>query len=174
MREERGLGRSGLIGFSNLHLDDDEDEAGDEAMRRDRRYDEMEMDCSTRGDKEGAKTAREKRAASRRLHRVEIIYVSDASRIQLTNRKARCRSCRAAWSSSSSSCSRPSPVLGRKIRVCRMPCRLASLLLLRNSFVSPPIKTWLTAQLPKPFLHLRERRSIWRATERSCRRRSPR
>ncbi|WWD17501.1 hypothetical protein CI109_101942 [Kwoniella shandongensis] len=74
MREERGLGKSGLIGFTNSRWDEEDDEEVEEAMRRDWKYEEEEMDCLNRGDKEGAKIAREKRAAARRLHRVEIIY----------------------------------------------------------------------------------------------------
>ncbi|WVW83665.1 hypothetical protein I302_105686 [Kwoniella bestiolae CBS 10118] len=74
MREERGLGRSGLIGFTPSKWDEDEDEESEEAMRREWRYEEEEMDAINQGNKEGARLAREKRAAARRLHRVEIIY----------------------------------------------------------------------------------------------------
>lgn len=85
LREERGLGMRGLIGFDRLRLDDDNDDDDDddldeadmEAMRRDWRYEEQEADCLERGDKDGAKKAREKKAAARRLHRVDIIYVSN-------------------------------------------------------------------------------------------------
>ena len=80
MREERGLGSSGLIGFQNLALDEEGDEAAEEAMRREWLYEEMEQQCLARRDKEGAKLARENRAASKRLHRVEIIYVSGRPR----------------------------------------------------------------------------------------------
>lgn len=68
----------GLIGFDRLTLDDEdeEDDVAMEAMRRDWHYEELEMECISRGDKEGAKSAREKKAAARRLHRVDIIYVS--------------------------------------------------------------------------------------------------
>lgn len=76
MKEERGMGRGGLLGFSNLNLDDDEDEAAEQAMRRDWQYEEEEQKAQAKGDTEGAKLAREKRAAARRLHRVEILYVS--------------------------------------------------------------------------------------------------
>jgi hypothetical protein len=76
LREERGLGRSGLIGFSNLRLDDDEDEGAEEAMRRDWQYEEEEMAAEAKGDTEGVKLAKEKRAAARRLYRVEVLYVS--------------------------------------------------------------------------------------------------
>lgn len=78
LREERGLGTNGLIGFDRLTLDDDdeEDDAAMEAMRRDWHYEELEMECIEKGDKAGAKSAREKKAAARRLHRVDIIYVS--------------------------------------------------------------------------------------------------
>lgn len=80
MREERGLGVSGLIGFSKLSMDHDEDEASIEAMKREWQYDEEETACRERGDKEGAKAAREKKTAARRLYRVELIYVSGLSR----------------------------------------------------------------------------------------------
>jgi len=69
---------SGLIGFDKLSLDDDEedDEVAMEAMLRESRYEEEEMDCKEKGDKEGAKAARQKLASSTRLHRVDVIYVS--------------------------------------------------------------------------------------------------
>ena len=73
MREERGLGASGLIGFSSLRIDDEDDE---QAMRRDWKYEEEEMKAQEKGDTAGVKLAQEKRAASRRLYRVEVIYVS--------------------------------------------------------------------------------------------------
>lgn len=77
LREERGLGMSGLIGFDKLTLDEEEeDDMAMEAMRRDWQYEEEEMTCVGRGDKAGARAAREKKAAARRLHRVDIIYVS--------------------------------------------------------------------------------------------------
>ncbi|WVR07239.1 hypothetical protein IAU60_004280 [Kwoniella sp. DSM 27419] len=74
MREERGLGQSGLIGFDRLKLDDEEDEEAEEAMRRDWQYEEEEAEAVARGDKDGARLAREKRSAARRLHRVDVIY----------------------------------------------------------------------------------------------------
>lgn len=78
LREERGLGMSGLIGFDRLALDDDED--GDEAalgaMLRESRYEEEEMMATEAGDKQGAMAARQRLASSKRLHRVDIIYVS--------------------------------------------------------------------------------------------------
>lgn len=76
LREERGLGPSGLIGFSNFHLDDEVDEAAEEALRREWKYEEEEMEATARGDTAGAKAAAEKKAAAKRLHRVEVIYVS--------------------------------------------------------------------------------------------------
>lgn len=80
LREERGLGMSGLIGFDRMTLDDDDEEAEDdaalEAMRRDWHYEELESECSSRGDKAGVNSAREKKASARRLHRVDVIYVS--------------------------------------------------------------------------------------------------
>jgi hypothetical protein len=83
LREERGLGMKGLIGFDRLTLDDEdeEDDAAMEAMRRDWHYEELEMECISKGDKEGAKAARDNKAAARRLHRVDIIYVSHSHRI---------------------------------------------------------------------------------------------
>ncbi|CAK9786148.1 N1221-domain-containing protein [Cutaneotrichosporon oleaginosum] len=84
LREERGLGRSGLIGFSSLRLDDDEDEAAEEAMRRDWQFGEEEMKAEAKGDIEGVKLAKEKRAAARRLHRVEILYRSMLPAMQNT------------------------------------------------------------------------------------------
>nr|XP_018263299.1 uncharacterized protein I303_04793 [Kwoniella dejecticola CBS 10117]OBR85457.1 hypothetical protein I303_04793 [Kwoniella dejecticola CBS 10117] len=74
MREERGLGKSGLIGFSSSAWDDEGDEEMEEAMRREWKYEEEEIDAINQGNKEGAKLAREKKAAARRLHRVEVIY----------------------------------------------------------------------------------------------------
>lgn len=76
LREERGLGQRGLIGFSSLRIDDEQDEAAEEAMRRDWRYEEEELRAESKGDAEGVRLAREKRAAARRLYRVEVIYVS--------------------------------------------------------------------------------------------------
>jgi len=78
LREERGLGMSGLIGFDKLSLDEDEDddEVAMEAMLRESKYEEEEMECQEKGDKEGAKAAKQKLASSKRLHRVDIIYVS--------------------------------------------------------------------------------------------------
>jgi hypothetical protein len=76
IREERGLGATGLIGFSKLSMEDDEDEAAIEAMKLEWRFDEEEMNCEAQGDKAGAKLAKEKKIAARRLHRVELIYVS--------------------------------------------------------------------------------------------------
>lgn len=101
IREERGLGKRGLIGFSSLHIDDEEEDAAAmEAMRRDWKYEEEEHECSAKGDKEGAKVAQEKRAASRRLDRVEVIYVSiprqDSRRLADSRSKAYSHSCRIA------------------------------------------------------------------------------
>ena len=102
LREERGLGMSGLIGFDKLSLDDDEedDEVAMEAMLRESKFEEEEMECQEKGDKEGAKAARQKLASSKRLHRVDVIYVSPSSTFVLAtvadSRKIPCRSCRAA------------------------------------------------------------------------------
>jgi hypothetical protein len=78
LREERGLGMSGLIGFDKLSLDDEDeiDQAAMEAMLRESKYEEEEMECKASGDKAGAKVARQKLASSKRLHRVDTIYVS--------------------------------------------------------------------------------------------------
>ncbi|GMK57278.1 hypothetical protein CspeluHIS016_0401120 [Cutaneotrichosporon spelunceum] len=84
LREERGLGRSGLIGFSDLDLDDDGDVAAEEAMRRDWQYEEEEQNAEARGDDEGVKLAKEKRAAARRLYRVEVLYRSMLPMMQNT------------------------------------------------------------------------------------------
>jgi hypothetical protein len=75
MREERGLGKKGLIGFS---YEDDMtgDEAEVEAMRQDWKYEEEENICKERSDKEGARKARDRRVAAKKLYRVEILYVS--------------------------------------------------------------------------------------------------
>ena len=118
LREERGLGRSGLIGFT-AGMEEDEDEAAEEAMRRDWKYEEEEQDCLARGQKEGAKAAREKRASAKRLYRVEIIYVSDGQCALLTVREAPCRSCTVVSSCFSSSCSQPSQVQAPRVPVSR-------------------------------------------------------
>jgi hypothetical protein len=80
IREERGLGKTGLIGFTpSKYLDEDEadmDEEAEEAMRQEWRLEEEEMECEQRGDKEGAKRAAEKRSSFKRLQRVNMIYVS--------------------------------------------------------------------------------------------------
>ena len=78
LREERGLGAGGLIGFDRFSLDEDEDEAAEEALRRDMQYSGEAERALARGDKEGAKTARNKRLAAKHLHRVEMLYVSAA------------------------------------------------------------------------------------------------
>lgn len=76
IREERGLGRSGLIGFTNSSDDEEEEDAEEvEALMREWKYEQEEMDCEERGDREGMKKAREKRMAAKRLRRVDIIHV---------------------------------------------------------------------------------------------------
>lgn len=92
IREERGLGRTGLIGFTpSKYLDEDEadmDEEAEEAMRQEWRLEEEEMECEQRGDKEGAKRAAEKRSSFKRLQRVNMIYVSQPwSHFDLTVRR---------------------------------------------------------------------------------------
>lgn len=84
LREERGLGRSGLIGFSSMQLDDEEDEAAETAMRRDWQYEDEERRSEDKGDNEGVKLAKAKRAAARRLHRVEVLYVRPSPELVLT------------------------------------------------------------------------------------------
>ncbi|KAK4686751.1 hypothetical protein P7C73_g3374, partial [Tremellales sp. Uapishka_1] len=77
LREERGLGMKGLIGFDrSLQIGDDDDAAAEEAMRREWQYEEEEMEAKERGDKAAQNKAKEKRLAAKRLHRVEIIYRS--------------------------------------------------------------------------------------------------
>jgi hypothetical protein len=77
LREERGLGVTGLIGFTKLAIGEDEvDEAEEEQMRREWRFEEEEQEAEIRGDQDGVHKARERRQASRRLHRVDVIYVS--------------------------------------------------------------------------------------------------
>lgn len=90
LREERGLGVSGLIGFGKLgRFGDDEDEEEDEAltesMRRDWKYEEEEMECARNGDMKGRRAAMEKRASNKRLYRVEVLYVSVQSRPEHTD-----------------------------------------------------------------------------------------
>ncbi|EIW70890.1 hypothetical protein TREMEDRAFT_68268 [Tremella mesenterica DSM 1558] len=72
IREERGLGQKGLLGLS--FEDEEEDEEAEEAMRREWKYEEEEEEAKERGDKEGMRIAKEKKLASKRLHRVEVLY----------------------------------------------------------------------------------------------------
>ncbi|WVQ88647.1 hypothetical protein IAS59_002384 [Cryptococcus gattii] len=75
IREERGLGRSGLIGFTNSSDGEEEEDAEEvEALMREWKYEQEEMECEERGDREGMKKAREKRMAAKRLRRVDIIH----------------------------------------------------------------------------------------------------
>lgn len=84
LREERGLGVTGLIGFSRLAIGEEElDEAEEEQMRREWMFEEEEMEAERRGDKDGVRKARDRRQASRRLHRVDVIYVSLGSDYKL-------------------------------------------------------------------------------------------
>ncbi|WVQ82395.1 hypothetical protein IAT38_004523 [Cryptococcus sp. DSM 104549] len=73
IREERGLGKSGLIGFTS-NYEDEEDEEDAEAMMREWKYEQEEMECKARGDMSGMRKAREKRMAAKRLRRVDIIH----------------------------------------------------------------------------------------------------
>jgi hypothetical protein len=140
LREERGLGMSGLIGFDRLSMDDDEDadEAAIEAMLRESKYEEEEMMCNESGDKEGAKAARYKLASSKRLHRVDVIYVglfsSKATLAMLMIRNIPCQSCRVALLFSSNYYWPQSPVKGHQEELCKGPC--LSLLRQTNCLVS--------------------------------------
>lgn len=75
MREERGLGRAGLIGLDPVP-GADEEEAEMAALSRQWKYEEEEQQCFAKGDKEGAAKAKDKLLAAKRLHRVDIVYVS--------------------------------------------------------------------------------------------------
>jgi hypothetical protein len=81
LREERGLGVSGLIGFGKMarisdEYDDEEDEALAECMRRDWKYEGEELECARNNDMKGQRAAKDKRMANKRLHRIEVLYVS--------------------------------------------------------------------------------------------------
>ena len=116
IREERGLGRKGLIGFEpNNEWDDVDDEAALEAMRLDWHFEEEEAENETRGDKAGAELAQQNRMVARRLHRVHVIYVSQAFRsllsleinpadhAELCHSSAETPACYSHWTWSSSS-----------------------------------------------------------------------
>ncbi len=81
MREERGLGKSGLLGLSDLSVNNDDDEciadaAWEEFRQADWRFEEQAVFCESMGDSARAKEANEKRTILKRLHRTEVIYVS--------------------------------------------------------------------------------------------------
>lgn len=79
IREESGLGSSGLIGFTKSEFDEDLEDAGDKAWQdyqvMDWRYEEQEMIAESKGDTLSVKAARQARASLKRLYRVERIYV---------------------------------------------------------------------------------------------------
>ena len=76
MREERGLGVTGLIGFEPSEFDEI-DEITEKLSQLEWKYemDEMELN-ETPGQSKEAGINAEKKMAARRLRRVEIIYVS--------------------------------------------------------------------------------------------------
>ncbi|KAI5451374.1 Factor arrest protein 11 [Naganishia albida] len=78
IREESGLGMSGLIGFTTSEFDDDIEDAGDKAWQdyqaMDWRYEEQEMLAESKGDAFAAKAAKQARASLKRLYRVERVY----------------------------------------------------------------------------------------------------
>lgn len=79
IREESGLGLSGLIGFTKSEFDEDLEDAGDKAWQdyqvMDWRYEEQEMIAESKGDTLSVKAAKQARASLKRLYRVERIYV---------------------------------------------------------------------------------------------------
>lgn len=79
IREESGLGMSGLIGFTTSEFDNDIEDAGDKAWQdyqaMDWRYEEQEMLAESKGDAFAAKAAKQARASLKRLYRVERVYV---------------------------------------------------------------------------------------------------
>ncbi|KAJ9093441.1 hypothetical protein QFC20_007123 [Naganishia adeliensis] len=78
IREESGLGSSGLIGFTKSEFDEDLEDAGDKAWQdyqvMDWRYEEQEMITESKGDTLSVKAAKQARASLKRLYRVERIY----------------------------------------------------------------------------------------------------
>ena len=102
MREERGLGRRGLIGFEDLSIED-EDVSEIEARRLEWKLEEEEMDAVSREDKEAAKRAKERLVAAKRLRRVDVIYVSGRLVRSLLlgpghcNGRGACRKCDRLW-----------------------------------------------------------------------------
>lgn len=143
LREERGLGMSGLIGFDKLSLDEDEeeDEAAMEAMLRESKYEEEEMECREKGDKEGAKAARQKLASSKRLHRVDVIYVCPfhlfRCRRRTDDRNIPYLSCRVALLYFSNSFLRQLQDQEHQVGTCKPPSQ--SYLQRQNILVSPSL-----------------------------------
>ncbi|GHJ87632.1 hypothetical protein NliqN6_4034 [Naganishia liquefaciens] len=78
IREESGLGSSGLIGFTKLAFDDECDEEDDQAWQEyqtmDWRYEEKEMLAQSQGDNVALKAAQQARLSLKRLYRVERVY----------------------------------------------------------------------------------------------------
>jgi len=76
IKEERGLGKGGLIGFEPSQFDE-EDEEESEWERAEWRFEMEEMECEEMGDKDGAKKAKQNKLSAKRLHRADLLYVSD-------------------------------------------------------------------------------------------------
>lgn len=74
MREERGMGQGGLIGFDRSDFDDEE-ETDEPFMLAEWKYEAEEMEHQANGNREGARVAREKKMAAKRLRRTDLIYV---------------------------------------------------------------------------------------------------
>ena len=75
IKEERGLGQRGLIGFEPSQFDEEDDEES-EWQRAEWRFEMEEMECEQMGDREGAKKAKQNKITARRLHRADLLYVS--------------------------------------------------------------------------------------------------
>lgn len=82
IREERGLGKAGLIGFSIIPADDDDDDEFEEDptwdayQMEDWRFEQEQNSCRERGDHARETLLKEKRLSLKRLYRTELIYVS--------------------------------------------------------------------------------------------------
>ncbi|KAJ9098330.1 hypothetical protein QFC19_006454 [Naganishia cerealis] len=86
IREESGLGTSGLIGFTKPMFDDDLEEVDDKAWQdyqiMDWKYEEQEMMAQSNRDTLGVKAAQQARLSLKRLYRVELIYKATLSSSQ--------------------------------------------------------------------------------------------
>lgn len=82
IREESGLGDSGLIGFEKSAYDEDmddlEDKAWEEYQLEDWKYEEKEEQFAMEGNTAGVASVKEARQSLKRLYRVELVYVSSA------------------------------------------------------------------------------------------------